>query len=119
MIRPIPAICLCLLLGACAARQTPPPEPSVPLPAAPPSGEPAGLEGLSAANLRAAFGKPSFERKENGAEFWRYDGSACHAFFFLYPENGALVVRHVETVPGGADSASDPTCLAALRGKPS
>lgn len=118
MIRPPPALCLCLLLGACAAQQ-PPPAPSVPLPAPPPSGEPAALEGLSAANLQLAFGKPSFERAENGAEFWRYDGAACRAFFFLYPENGALVVRHVETVPGGAGSAADPSCLAALRGKTS
>jgi hypothetical protein len=118
MIRPLSAVCLCLALGACAT-PTPPPAPPVPLPAPPPSGEPAALEGLSADNLRLAFGKPSFERDENGAELWRYDGAACRAFFFLYPQDGALVVRHVQTVPGGTDSAADPTCLAALRGKPS
>ena len=118
MIRPLSMACLCLLLGACATRP-PPPVPAVPLPAPPPSGEPAALEGMSADNLRSAFGKPSFERDESGAELWRYDGPSCRAFFFLYPEGGALVVRHVETVPEATNSAADPACLAALRGKPS
>jgi len=108
---------LCLLLAACATQQ-PPPQPTLPLPPPPPPGEPADLLGLSGTQLQALFGAPSFTRKENGAEMWRYDRGACRTFFFLYPAAGANAVRHVETVPRGRDTASDPNCLAVLRGKP-
>ena len=106
---------LCLLLAACA---TPPPQPKMPLPPTPPPGEPVDLLGLSGVQLQTLFGVPSFTRKENGAEMWRYDRGSCRTFFFLYPAAGSNAVRHVETVPRGRDSASDPNCLALLRGKP-
>ena len=106
---------LCLLLTACA---TPPPAPKVPLPAPPPTGEPADLVGLSGNQLQALFGAPSFTRKENGSEMWRYDKGSCRTFFFLYPNGAANTVHHVETVPRGRDVAADPNCLAVLRGKP-
>ncbi len=47
---------------------------------------------------------------------WRYDGAACRAFFFLY--GSPLMVRHVETLPHGAESAADIACLTALRASP-
>jgi hypothetical protein len=109
---------LCLLLGACATQAPPPAMPPVPLPPTPPSGEPAGLIGLSAAQLRALFGAPAFIRAENGPEIWRYDAKECRAFFFLYPDAVTKTVRHVETVPRGQDMAADPSCLAVLRGPP-
>lgn len=110
---------LCILAAGCATQPAPPPPaPSVPLPPAPPAGEPAGLIGLSTSDLKAAFGPPSFVRKENGSEMWRYDGANCHAFFFFYPQGAYQVVRHVETVPRGAAIAADANCLAALRGQP-
>ncbi len=110
----VSALGVCLLLGACASQ--PPSPATVPLPPPPPSGEPAGLIGLSANDLRATFGAPSFVRKENGTEMWRYDGKDCRAFFFLYAKDNAQAVRHVETLPHGRDSASDSTCLEFLRG---
>ena len=70
---------------------------------------------MSAASLKLAFGAPAFMRKDGGTELWRYDGTACRAFFFLYPETNGLVVRHVETSPRPVDAAADPACLNALR----
>jgi hypothetical protein len=115
MIRPVLAACLCAMLSACANRLT---TPIMSLPPPPPSGEPSGLIGSSAQELRSSFGAPSFVRKENGAEMWRYDGTDCRAFFFLYPQGDSRIVRHVETVPQGRETAADATCLVALRARP-
>jgi len=104
-----------LLLAACANR---PPSDHVALPPAPPRGEPHATAGMSADALKAAYGVPAFTRVDGEAQLWRYDGAACRAFFFLYPEDGALSVRHVETVPRHADEAADPACLKALRKAP-
>ena len=110
------ALALGVLLVGCASN--PPPQPiTVPLPPPPPSGEPSGFIGLSANDLRVAYGTPSFVRKENGAEMWRYDRKDCRAFFFLYTKDNAQAVRHVETLPHGRDSATDPACLQALHGR--
>jgi hypothetical protein len=113
MIRRILVLACCCALGACATRQTAPDR--VALPAAPPRGEPVSTIGLTEADLRVQFGTPAFTRKDGTAQLWRYDGATCRAFFFLYPENNALSVRHVETTPRGADMAADPKCLDALR----
>lgn len=112
------AIVACLLLSACSSE-----EGSLftnPLPAAPPVGEPADLFGNTASQLRHKFGEPALTRNENGSVLWRYDNKQCRAFFFLYPRDrdGSLAVRHVETVPKGADIAADLNCLASLRGRP-
>jgi len=105
-------IAICVLLAACASQ---PPQPTmVRLPPPPPSGEPPGLIGLSAGDVRTAFGTPTFVRKENGAEMWRYDGKDCRTFFFLYTKDSAQAVRHVETLPHGRDSAFDANCLGLL-----
>jgi hypothetical protein len=103
-------------LSACAT----PPSGTTRLPSAPPSGEPAGIAGLQSQQLRLAFGDPAFVRKDTGVEIWRYDGAACRAFFFLYPDQGGMSVQHVETIPRPADAASDSACLSRLRidGKP-
>jgi len=115
MIRSVLAIGLCIALGACASR--PASAPTLSLPPPPPTGEPAGLTGLSADHLRGAFGVPAFTRKESGSEMWRYDGANCRAFFFLYPNGTGQIVRHVETLPRGKDIAADVSCLDALRAR--
>ncbi|HWA30374.1 MAG TPA: hypothetical protein VG867_04725 [Rhizomicrobium sp.] len=100
-----------LALAACAAPSN--------IPSGPPPGEPAGYAGIDSGALRIAMGTPAFVRKETGgSELWRYDGPGCKAFFFLYPQNGALSVRHVETVPRPQDASADPDCLSRLRVKP-
>lgn len=100
----------CTILAACAA-----PTPQVALPSAPMAGEPGNIAGLSAEQIKVAFGQPTFVRKDNGTEMWRYDGASCKAFFFFYAANNAMTVKHVETTPRGADIAADSTCLASLQ----
>jgi hypothetical protein len=113
MIRFAAAASACLVLAACASGG------DVKLPAAPRPGEPAALMGLTPADMRANFGAPAFVRKDNNIELWRYDGAACKAFFFLYPEGGSPRVRHVETTPRGVNTtAADPGCLQALLKRP-
>jgi hypothetical protein len=109
MIRIAAVICFAVALAGCAA-------PTVRLPSGPPPGEPAGYAGIDAGQLKVAMGEPAFLRKEGaGIEIWRYDGAACKAFFFLYPQGGELSVRHVETVPRPSDAAADIGCLNQLR----
>ena len=103
-------VAMCCAMAGCASVNNETGQP--PSPAA---GEAPGYVGLSDAKLRVAFGAPAFVRKDGGDEMWRYDSANCKAFFFLYPQDGALTVRHVETLPKGADNAADPTCLDALR----
>jgi hypothetical protein len=119
MIRRIVAILLVLAAAGCAAQPSrPPPQPQIAsaIPPAPPRGEPGLYLNMAAPGLQAAFGLPAFVRKDGATEMWRYDGAACRAFFFLY--GMPLAVRHVETLPHGAESAADPACLTALRVSP-
>ena len=71
-----------------------------------------------AQGLRARYGAPDFVRREMDSELWRYDGTGCHAFFFLYDKDGHKQVRHVETLPRGTVMAADDKCLSALRLSP-
>jgi len=113
----LPLVLGLLLLGACASNPQGSSS-SRPLPNPPPKGEPSGFVGMTATQLRAKFGAPSFSRRENGSELWRYDNAQCRTFFFLYSEGREMGVRHVETTPHGPAEAADPTCLAALRARP-
>jgi hypothetical protein len=97
-----------------ASAPVPAPPPAVPIPPAPPRGEPGAFLNLSADALRARLGAPQFVRPDGATQMWRYDGASCRAFFFLYGTGGAALVRHVETLPVGTDSAADPACLNAL-----
>ncbi len=112
-------VCVALFGLACAGCANAPQTPTMnALPPAPPKGEPGGLTGMAPAQLRVAFGRPAFVRKDGAAEMWRYDGQSCKAFFFLYPDGSGMAVRHVETVPRTPDKAADPACLKALRAAP-
>ena len=118
MIRRLPCLLVVLLVAGCAApaQKTPVPAPGAAIPPAPPRGEPGQYLNMAAPGLQAAFGRPAFVRKDGGTEMWRYDGTACRAFFFLY--GSPLAVRHVETLPHGAQSAADIECLNALKSSP-
>lgn len=113
MIRPLAAIAICALLAACAAQPR-----QAELPSAPPGGEPPGIAGLQASQIRVAFGAPVFVRKDGQTEMWRYDSPRCRAFFFFYTQGGVETVKHVETLPRGATIAADTNCLDALRLQP-
>ena len=113
--RNIHFIIIAAICGGVCACAAPTPQPTVALPPAPLAGEPAGIAGLEASQLRVAFGAPAFVRQDGTAQLWRYDGAGCKAFFFLYPDGNSLSVRHVETQPRGQDMAADAACLNALR----
>ena len=121
MIRRFAILLVGLAVAGCAAKapQSPPvqaaPAPGA-IPPAPPRGEPDQYLNMAASGLQTAFGRPAFVRKDGTTEMWRYDGAACRAFFFLYGTPPA--VRHVETLPHGADSAADIACLTALKVSP-
>jgi hypothetical protein len=117
MIRPITACLAALVVAGCATTQTNAPRPvAASIPSAPPRGEPGQYVNMPAIALQAAFGRPAFVRKDGATEMWRYDGSACRAFFFLY--GAPLAVRHVETLPHAKDQAADIGCLNVLRVSP-
>jgi hypothetical protein len=117
MMRRFSCLILALAAAGCAAPKAPPPVPSASaIPSAPPRGEPSQYINLPVSGLQAAFGKPAFVRKDGATEMWRYDGQSCRAFFFLY--GSPLMVRHVETLPHGAQNAADMACLTALRALP-
>jgi hypothetical protein len=120
MMRRVSCLVLALLAAGCAAKAPQPPpspvQPSAAIPPAPPRGEPELYLNMAAPGLQTAFGRPAFVRKDGATEMWRYDGAACRAFFFLY--GAPLAVRHVETLPHGAQNAADMDCLTALRAAP-
>ena len=87
----------------------------MPIPPAPPRGEPTDYLNLPQANVRAMLGAPQFVRQDGATQMWRYDGAQCRAFFFFYGAKGSEAVRHVETLPAGTTSAADPICLSALK----
>lgn len=102
---------LFLLAGLAACESTK--QASLPTPA--PIGEPGNIAGMDAGHIRVAFGAPQFVRKDGQIEMWRYDGSGCKAFFFMYPNGGSLAVRHVETMPRGQNNqGADSSCLQGL-----
>lgn len=67
--------------------------------------------------LRAAYGTPSFVRREAESELWRYDGGGCTLFVFLYRANEAVLIRHMETLPRNPDMTADETCLTSIRAR--
>jgi hypothetical protein len=120
MLRRLSSFLACLILalavaGCAAPKGSAPPVPSA-IPPGPPRGEPSQYLNMPVSSLQAAFGKPAFVRKDGATEMWRYDGQSCRAFFFLY--GAPLMVRHVETLPHGAQNAADIACLTALRSVP-
>ena len=121
MMRRLTLLLMPLAVAACATKAPPPVQPppapsSSAIPPAPPRGEPGQYLNMAAPSLQAALGRPAFVRKDGTTEMWRYDGTACRAFFFLY--GAPLAVRHVETLPHGAQNAADMDCLTALKSSP-
>ncbi len=111
---------LLFALAGCAAQPRPltisapasAPARNVPIPPAPPKGEPPSFAGIDAARLRALAGAPVLTRKDGATEMWRYDAGSCRVFFFL--TGAPAKVQHVETMPRSKDGAADPACLTAL-----
>jgi hypothetical protein len=79
----------------------------------------AGLAGMTADRLRAAWGEPTLKRTERGSELWQYGGTGCSLLIYFYAgSGGALIASHAEAVPGGTNVAAVEACAQAT-GKPS
>ena len=123
MIRRLPVLCLLLFTAACASTRSPQaPAAHRSGPAKPPRDQLRDYLGMTAAALRQKMGAPAFVREDGVAELWRYDGSACRAFFFLYDAQAGKetgkVVRGVDTLPQAPGGGADMGCLAALKLSP-
>ena len=74
--------------------------------------DPAGLKGLTPAQLRAAFGAPGFTRRDAPAEIWQYRGRDCTLDLFLYDGSAGQTVAHYAVRSDQALPAK--ACLAEL-----
>jgi hypothetical protein len=104
-----------LLLAACAPRVTQPAPAPAPTPVVrPPSGV---LIGLTASELGARFGQPTFQVREGGGTKLQWSENGCVLDAYLYPPEGGRGVDRVMHVdarnPSGVDLNID-TCLALL-----
>jgi hypothetical protein len=71
--------------------------------------------GADESYFRAEYGPPDFVRQEIESQLWRYDGSDCALFVFLYFESESYVLRHAETDPPGAGGTIDTACLTSIK----
>lgn len=102
-----------LLVAACAT--TPQPEPT---PAVPTISKARGnLIGLTATELFAQFGQPSFQVREGPGIKLQWARAGCVLDAYLYPAAGASGterVAHIDTRHPSGDDASQSGCIAAL-----
>jgi len=75
--------------------------------------DPQRFKGMTTLDVSGLLGKPSFQRKDAGAEIWQYYGpsSACVLDLFLYPDPSALRVAHAELRSRGAGAGAASLCL--------
>ncbi|HXP97953.1 MAG TPA: hypothetical protein VN809_14655 [Telmatospirillum sp.] len=123
---PLATLCLVLLLGACEgtrpiATMGRPGAPGTQPNAIPEGRPPAGgdddlsrLRGLTAGDLTAKLGDPSYRRRENPAEIWQYFGPGCVLDLFLYEDKGAQRVTHAELRSRNLTPAAQAACLSRL-----
>lgn len=104
----------CLLAGACTHRQAVSADDNfIPEPA-PVGGQVKPLYQFSGDELIRRYGIANFVRKEPGSEIWRYDAGVCRVFFFLYPQDGGLRIRQMESTPSGRPGHITRNCFNAL-----
>ncbi len=75
------------------------------------------LNGLSAAELKAAFGDPTLLRRDGPAQLWQYAGNGCVLHVFLYEDGGIFRVSYSE-VRIDDPSEAHPAICAEAKGKP-
>lgn len=114
--RLLPPLGLALLAAGCASAPKPVPTPvSAPAPR-PQSGQ---LIGLSAAELGARFGRPSFQVKEGPGTKLQWTINGCVLDAYLYPPAGAQGgerVTHVDARRPSGDDLPLATCLLMIAG---
>jgi hypothetical protein len=76
------------------------------------------LRGLTASDIIAKLGDPSYRRREAPAEVWQYFGQGCVLDLFLYQDGGTQRVTHVELRSHNLAPAAQAACLSrVLEGK--
>jgi hypothetical protein len=85
-----------------------------PTPAAPSPDDVASFNGLSAKDVIAALGTPSYRRHDAPAEIWQYYGQSCVLDLFLYDEHGVQRVAHAEVRGQGGGQSVQGSCLSTL-----
>lgn len=86
--------------------------PPTPAPAPPPIATPGELIGRESAEVAKLLGKPTFARRDGGAEIWQYRGKACILDLFLYKGQLGRLVEHAELRRRNEGKISDRDCLA-------
>ncbi len=86
--------------------------PPTPSPAPPPIVTPGELIGRESAEVAKLLGKPTFARRDGGAEIWQYRGKACILDVFLYKGQFGRLVEHAELRRRDEGEISDRDCLA-------
>ncbi len=75
--------------------------------------------GLDPTQLTGMLGEPTFVRRDGGGEIWQYRDGACVLHLFLYNDDRAARVEHVELrhATNGAvlgTAAAERTCFGEL-----
>ncbi|HUP67449.1 MAG TPA: hypothetical protein VM145_04465 [Sphingomicrobium sp.] len=102
-----------LILAGCAARQQPQPE--TPAVVSPITREPAGVVGLTPQELVGHFGNPALQVREGTSLKLQFRGRSCILDAYLYPQNGALRVTHVDTRTLAGYDSDQAACIASLK----
>lgn len=72
---------------------------------------PERLVGLTGVDIHKMLGIPDFKRRDLPAQIWQYRRDGCMLDVFLYQENDAYVVRHVEARGHTIAEISETDCL--------
>jgi hypothetical protein len=101
-----------LLIAGCATAPQQPPE--APVSQTPPTREPRGLLGLTAAELVGHFGNPALQVREGTSLKLQFRGRTCVLDAYLYPQNNVLRVSHVDTRTLSGVDSDQAACISSL-----
>jgi hypothetical protein len=102
-----------LFLAACATSPQQPPQQQLP-PPQPTSPQTRQILGLTPNELVGHFGRPALQIREGASLKLQFRGRRCVLDTYLYPQNGALRVTHIDArTPSGVDT-DQAACIFAL-----
>jgi hypothetical protein len=102
-----------LLLAACATRPQQPPAQEIP-PPQPSSPQMRQILGLTPNELVGHFGRPALQIREGTSLKLQFRGRRCVLDTYLYPQNGALRVTHIDARTPSGINTDQAACIFAL-----